>query len=97
MHPILRMVILFQNLSPARKIGLVAAAIAYVVAGTLHFIRTGAYLRIMPPYIPWHVSMVRASGVCEILGGLGLLIPSTRRFSAWALVALLIEIGRAHV
>jgi uncharacterized membrane protein len=97
MHLILRMVDLFTNLSAAQKIGLVAAAISYVVAGTLHFIQTGAYLRIMPPYIPWHLFMVRASGVCEILGGLGLLIPSTRRFSAWGLVALLIAVFPANV
>lgn len=81
----------------AQKIGVVLAAIFYVAAGTLHFIKTDAYLRIMPPYIPWHLFMVRFSGVCEILGGLGLLLPQTRRVAAWGLVALLVAVFPANV
>lgn len=73
------------------------AAIFYVVAGTLHFIKTDAYLRIMPPYIPWHLAMVRISGVLEILGGLGLLLSRTRRAAAWGLVALLIAVFPANI
>ena len=73
------------------------AAICYALAGTLHFVKTDAYLRIMPPYIPWHVFMVRASGVFEILGGLGLLVPQTRRPAAWGLVALLIAVFPANI
>ena len=55
------------------------------------------YLKIMPPYIPWHAFMVEFSGVCEILGGLGLLIASTRRAAAWGLIALLIAVFPANV
>jgi uncharacterized membrane protein len=65
-------------LSTAQRIGVVLAAIFYVVAGALHFLKPEPYLRIMPPYIPWHVAMVRVSGVFEILGGLGLLVSETR-------------------
>jgi uncharacterized membrane protein len=73
------------------------AAISYVVAGTLHFIKPAAYLRIMPPYVPWHVWMVRVSGACEILAGLGLLVPPARRAAAWGLIALLIAVFPANV
>lgn len=73
------------------------AAILYVAAGTLHFIKPEPYLRIMPPYIPWHVFMVRASGICEIIGGLGLLVARTRRAAAWGLVALLIAVFPANL
>jgi len=75
-------VALLKSPSRAQSIGVVFAAISYVVAGTLHFIKPDAYLKIMPPYIPWHVAMVRVSGVFEILGGLGLLVPQTRRVAA---------------
>jgi uncharacterized membrane protein len=85
------------RLSAAQKMGLVVAALLYVVAGTLHFIKTDAYVRIMPPYIPWHLAMVRISGFCEILGGLGLLIPWTRRAAAWGLIALLIAVFPANI
>ncbi len=73
------------------------AAVLFVFAGILHFARTEFYLKIMPPYVPWHVAMVRISGVCEILGGLGLLVRATRRIAAWGLVALLIAVFPANL
>jgi uncharacterized membrane protein len=72
-------------LSTAQRIAVVIAAVFCVRAGALHFIRPTPYLRIMPPYIPWHAPMVRISGACEILGGLGLLANATRRVAAWGL------------
>ena len=53
---------------------MVIAAVFYIVAGIAAFLKPAPYLRIMPPYIPWHLAMVRISGSCEILGGLGLLV-----------------------
>jgi uncharacterized membrane protein len=73
------------------------AAIFYTGAGSLHFIKPDPYLRIMPPYVPWHLAMVRVSGFFEILGGIGLLIPHTRRTAGWGLVALLIAVFPANL
>ena len=84
-------------LSTAQRIAVVVAAVFYIVAGSLHFIKPAPYLRIMPPYIPWHAAMVRVSGAFEILGGLGLLVPATRRAAAWMLVALLIAVFPANL
>ncbi len=86
-----------KTLSMPQRIGLALAAIFYVVAGALHFIRTDAYLKIVPPYIPARMAMVWISGACEILGGLGLLLPQTRRAAAWGLIALLIAVFPANV
>jgi uncharacterized membrane protein len=86
-----------KGLSTAQSISLVLAGVFYVAAGTWHFIKPGFYLKIMPPYIPWHVQMVLISGFFEILGGLGLLIPPTRRLAAWGLVALLIAVFPANI
>jgi len=55
------------------------AAVFYIVAGALHFIKPAPYLKIMPPYIPWHAAMVGVSGFFEILGGLALLMPAAGR------------------
>ena len=52
-----------KRLSTAQRVGLVAAAIFYTLAGTQHFIKPAFYLRIMPPYIPWHLAMVCVSGI----------------------------------
>jgi uncharacterized membrane protein len=97
LHLLRSAVALLKSLSTAQSIGVVAAAIFYVVAGSLHFIKPDAYLKIMPPYIPWHVAMVRISGGFEILGGLGLLVPQMRRAAACGLIALLIAVFPANV
>jgi len=86
-----------KGLSTAQTVGLAFAAVFYVFAGTLHFLKPAPYLRIVPPYIPWHLPMVLISGAFEILGGVGLLVPQARRNAAWGLVALLIAVFPANI
>lgn len=75
----------------------VAAALGFVVAGLLHLVMPETYLRLMPPYIPAPLAMVYVSGLFEILGGLGLLVPRTRRAAAWGLAALLLAVFPANI
>ena len=86
-----------KMLSTTQRIGVVIAAIFYVVAGSLHFIKAETYLRIIAPYIPWYLAMVRVSGAFEILGGLGLLVSETRKTAAWGLIGLLIAVFPANI
>ncbi len=86
-----------SSLSWPRRIALVLAALFYTGAGILHFTKPQFYLRIVPPYIPWHAAMVQISGAAEVLGGIGLLAPATRRMAAWGLVALLIAVFPANL
>jgi uncharacterized membrane protein len=84
-------------LTKAQKASLAIQAIFYTSAGVLHFLRTAMYMKIVPPYVPWHLAMVYVSGAAEILGGLGLLVPLVRRSAALGLVALLIAVFPANV
>ena len=52
----------FRILTTTQRIAVVIAAVFYIAAGSLHFISPAPNLRIMPPYIPSHVAMVRISG-----------------------------------
>ena len=87
----------FSMTSWTKRIFLLLAAFFYIGAGILHFTKTDFYLKMMPPYIPWHLAMVRLSGIGEIAGGLGLLVAATRRPAAWGLVALLIAMFPASL
>jgi uncharacterized membrane protein len=69
----------------------------YVLAGMNHFLHPAVYLKIMPPYLPWHRLLVEASGVCEIALGLLLLVPRCTRWAAWGLIALLIAVFPANL
>jgi uncharacterized membrane protein len=73
-------------------------AVAFVAAGAMHFIAPRAYASVMPPYLPNPKELVAISGVCEIAGGVGVLLPQpVRRWAGWGLVALLIAVLPANI
>jgi uncharacterized membrane protein len=72
-------------------------ALIFVLGGLYHFINPAFYLRIMPPYLPWHQFFVYLSGFIEIALGLLLLVPKYTRPAAWGLVALLIAVFPANI
>ena len=79
----------------------VALAALFIVMGVLHFVPTAAkgMAAIIPPSIKERVSgklVVRLTGVCEIAGGIGLLIPALRPFAAGALIVFLIAVFPAN-
>ena len=51
--------------------------VIFVFAGVNHFLNPDFYVRIVPPYLPWHVELVYASGACEISLGRCCSFPST--------------------
>jgi uncharacterized membrane protein len=69
----------------------------FVGAGLLHFWHPAPYLRIMPPALPAPRLLVLLSGAAEVAGGLGLLLPATRRAAAWGLLALLVAVFPANI
>lgn len=71
--------------------------VLYAVAGVLHFVVPELYVQIIPPIFPAALALVYLSGVAEIAVGVGVLIPDTQRYAAWATVALLIAIFPANV
>ena len=50
----------------------------------------------MPPPLPPRAT-VYLSGLFEVLGGLGLLLPRTRRAAAWGLIALYVAVFPANI
>jgi uncharacterized membrane protein len=77
--------------------GLFLFASIFVVSGFLHFFRPAPYVRIMPPFLPWPRALVQISGGAEILGGLGLLFPISRRWAAYGLALLLLAVFPANI
>jgi len=78
-------------------VGRILLALIFLISGTLHFLAPGVYLRIMPSYLPAHRLLLYVSGAAELLGSIGLLIPSTRQAAAWGLVVLLIAVLPANI
>ena len=69
----------------------------FVLAGAMHFLKPRPYEQIVPPYLPAPRALVYASGVAEAAGGIGLMVPSTRRRAGWWLVATLAAVFPANI
>jgi len=69
----------------------------FALAGLYHFVNPAFYLRMMPPYLPWHLFLVYLSGFFEVALGLLLLVPKYTRLAAWGLIALLVAVFPANV
>jgi uncharacterized membrane protein len=81
----------------ARAVSRWVLTVFMVGAGINHFVNPAPYLGMMPDALPAHLALVYVSGVAEILGGLGLIVPATRRLAAWGLIALFVAIFPANL
>ncbi len=79
-----------------REILRVIFSVSLIIIGITHFLRAEQFARIVPPIFPTYPS-VYISGVFEILGGIGLLIPSVSVAAAWGLIALFIAVFPANI
>jgi uncharacterized membrane protein len=74
-----------------------ALALFFIGSGINHFVIPGTYEQIVPPGIGDPATLVRVSGVAEIAGGVGALLPRTRRLAGFGLIALLAAVFPANV
>ena len=72
-------------------------AMLYILAGINHFRKPGMYLKIIPPAFKNPKLINILSGAAEIILGILLILPFTRSFAAWGLIALLIAVFPANV
>ena len=65
---------------------------AFALAGINHFVNPDFYVRMMPPYLPWHLALVYLSGIAEVVLGGMLLVRRWSALAAWGLVTPLVAI-----
>ena len=54
-------------------------------------------IAMVPPFVPNPEFMVTFTGICEILGAIGLPVPRTRRIAAVALIVFLVAVLPANI
>jgi uncharacterized membrane protein len=69
----------------------------FITTGVLHFVSPKFYEAIIPESWPYKKEMVQVSGVAELAGGIGVLVPSTRRLAGKGLIALLLAVYPANI
>ncbi len=84
-----------RDWTAATRVGL---AVMFCFTAAAHFNSMRADLvRMVPPGVPNPELMITVTGICEILGAIGLLVPRTRRIAALALVLFLIAVLPANI
>jgi uncharacterized membrane protein len=77
----------------------VGLAAMFVLTGVAHFVPPlrGSLIEIVPPRLPAPGLLVSFTGVLELLGALGLLVPATRIAAAVCLVLLMLAMFPANI
>ena len=88
-------IVALANWAAATRVGL-AVMLCFTAAAHFNSMRADL-IRMVPPEVPAPGLMVTVTGVCEVLGAVGLLVPRTRRMAAVALVVFLIAVLPANI
>jgi uncharacterized membrane protein len=83
--------------SSFKEAGRYVLALLFIAAGINHFWHTRFYVAMMPPYLPWHLSLVYISGIAEMALGALLLFRRWQAVAGWGIIALCIAVFPANV
>lgn len=73
-----------------RRPAALGLALLFLFTGVGHFVKTGAMIEMLPPWVPGRLALVYATGILEFAIAAGFVLPRTRRLAGWmAAVALL--------
>ena len=73
-----------------RTRGSIGLALVFLFTGVGHFVRTVPMAKMLPLWLPGKIPLVYATGVLELAVALLVLLPATRRFAGWTIIAMLI-------
>ena len=71
--------------------------IIYLYLGILHFTNTEFYYPYMPKFLPFHWELIIASGIAEIILGIGVLFERSRNYSLWGIILMLVAFLPVHI
>ena len=71
--------------------------VMYVFIGIKHFTDPQYFLDIVPPQLPSKLFLVYLTGLIEVVGGVAILAPKTRKAGAYLLIFLLVSVFPANI
>ena len=70
----------------------------YAFAGIYHFVNPKAYYGLFPPYLKLYtVPLNIAAGMAEVVCAILLILPVTRMFAGYAIIAMLLAFIPSHI
>lgn len=80
-----------------QRIGLTVVFSWFCLGGIAHFVWPAAFASIIPPSLPFKMPAVFITGVFELLGAIGILLPRYRRAAGIGLIALTLCVTPANI
>jgi uncharacterized membrane protein len=80
-----------------RRTSLIVLALIYIAAGLLHLCFPGPFIYITPHWVPSPEIVIRLTGLCELAGAVGLLIPQPRKLAGVMLALYAICVFPANI
>jgi uncharacterized membrane protein len=72
-------------------------SLALVSTGIYHLLTPGRYLPMMPSFVPFHTEVVFLTGLCEVAGAVGLLLPRLRYLAGTMLAIYFVCVFPANI
>lgn len=85
---------LLENFKP---LTIYVMSIMYIFIGIRHFTDPQYFLDIVPPQLPFKLFLVYFTGFIEVVGGVAILAPKTRKAGAYLLILLLVSVFPANI
>jgi uncharacterized membrane protein len=79
------------------KFALYLLGIFFILGGANHFFNPDFYLPLIPEYMQYPAFLNYASGCGEIIAGIAVLFPATRKAGCYGILFLLIAFLPAHI
>lgn len=87
----------FRSFGIPQTVLRVVAVLPLLVSGSAHLLAPTAMAQAIPPVFPARTLLVILSGLCELAGAGGLLLPAWRRRAAVAVALLMIAVFPANI
>jgi uncharacterized membrane protein len=80
-----------------KKISFLMLIVLYAASGINHFVHQAFYYPMFPSYLPNPVLLNILAGIAEVIAAALLILPSTRKYGAYLIIATLIAFISVHV
>lgn len=86
-----------RALDGLQTLGLCFVVAVFLFGGLAHFVYLGLFTRLVPGYIPFPRAVVLFTGICELVGVVGLLLNPLRQLAGWAFALYLVCVMPVHI
>lgn len=83
--------------SRPRRIARWVLALAYLVAGIAHLRSPGGFIAITPGWVPFPATVIFLTGLAELAGAAGLMVPALRKAAGIGLALYALCVWPAHI